>query len=215
MRERRVKAHIKGSPGSIRQPQQERARLTVEAILEAAGLILAESGYASATTNGIARRAGVSIGSLYQYFPNKEAIYLAILERHQDEMKPLTRQALANMAAGLPLGEVLGGVLKRSLAVHEADPALMLAIHGELGGLAQEHGLEEMEGAEQAVRAIADSITERPDLPSDLAGEKAWLVLTILDAVGHGLVHKPLTGLDREALMKLTVDACRSFLEAN
>ena len=55
-------------------PKQRRAALTVDAILEAAARILVETGYATASTNRIAERAGVGIGSLYEYFPGKEAI---------------------------------------------------------------------------------------------------------------------------------------------
>ncbi len=57
-----------------KEPQQRRSRVTYDAILEAAAQILIERGYAATTTNHIARRAGISIGSLYQYFPSKEAI---------------------------------------------------------------------------------------------------------------------------------------------
>lgn len=62
-------------------PQQERSRTTVSLIVEAALQVLEQSGERGFNTNAIARRAGVSIGSLYQYFPNKQAIVLAI-SRH-------------------------------------------------------------------------------------------------------------------------------------
>jgi len=63
-------------------PRQERSRLTVDAILMAAAHILKTEGPERATTNRIAEKAGVSIGSLYQYFPNKEAIVALLRERH-------------------------------------------------------------------------------------------------------------------------------------
>jgi AcrR family transcriptional regulator len=64
-----------------RKPTQERAVATVEAILEATARILVEDGYAQASTNRIAKRAGVSIGSLYHYFPDKDTIIDALVER--------------------------------------------------------------------------------------------------------------------------------------
>jgi len=67
--------------GRRRQPKQERARLTVEAIVEAAAQILESKGYERATTNLIAERAGVSVGTLYEYFADKEAVSQAVLER--------------------------------------------------------------------------------------------------------------------------------------
>lgn len=60
-------------------PVQSRSAMTVEAILEAAAHILEEEGFEGYTTNAIAARAGVSIGSLYQYFPNKDAVTAALV----------------------------------------------------------------------------------------------------------------------------------------
>ena len=64
-----------------KQPRQRRAVVTVDAILEAAARILVETGYATASTNRIAERAGASIGSLYEYFPGKEAIFAELRRR--------------------------------------------------------------------------------------------------------------------------------------
>ncbi|MCY3811062.1 MAG: TetR/AcrR family transcriptional regulator [Gammaproteobacteria bacterium] len=64
-----------------KRPKQSRAKATVTAILDAAARILTESGYAAASTNRIAERAGVSIGSLYEYFPGKEAIFAELRRR--------------------------------------------------------------------------------------------------------------------------------------
>ncbi len=70
-------------------PKQERSRITVEAILEATTHILVEEGYDKANTNRIAERAGISLGSLYQYFPNKEALMTALMDQHATEMAEL------------------------------------------------------------------------------------------------------------------------------
>ncbi len=64
-----------------KMPSQPRSALTVDAILEGAAHILERYGLAGYTTNAIAERAGVSIGSLYQYFPTKDAITVALIER--------------------------------------------------------------------------------------------------------------------------------------
>ena len=65
-----------------KRPIQERSQGTVEDILSAAAQVFEKHGYAAGTTNRIAERAGVSIGTLYQYFPNKEAVAVALLEQH-------------------------------------------------------------------------------------------------------------------------------------
>lgn len=67
-----------------RKPRQVRAELTRERILTAAAHVFAERGYAGGTTNRIAERARISIGSLYQYFPNKDAILAELLIQHID-----------------------------------------------------------------------------------------------------------------------------------
>ena len=71
------------SPAATRRaPTQDRSRQRVERILEAAGHIFAEKSFDAATTEEIAERAGVSIGSVYQYFPNKDALFEAIADQY-------------------------------------------------------------------------------------------------------------------------------------
>lgn len=72
------------SPRKI--PRQERSRRTVERILDAATRVLSERGYDGASTNRIAAAARLSNGSLYQYFPNKDAIVVAVLDRFADHL---------------------------------------------------------------------------------------------------------------------------------
>ena len=70
---------------------QERSRATVDALLEATTRVLLKEGYDRASTNRIAEVAGVSIGSLYQYFPSKEALVAAVIDRHAQEISEVTR----------------------------------------------------------------------------------------------------------------------------
>jgi AcrR family transcriptional regulator len=67
-------------------PRQARSREMLETILEAAARVFVKEGYARATTNRIAAAAGISVGSLYQYFPGKDAIAVALLRRHRDRI---------------------------------------------------------------------------------------------------------------------------------
>lgn len=82
-----------------RRPRQSRSRHTVEAVLAAVPLVIQRHGPASLTTNRIAEVAGVSIGSLYQYFPDKQSIVAALLERHAADAE-LHRLACASTAPG-------------------------------------------------------------------------------------------------------------------
>ena len=91
-----------------RKPKQERAVATVDAVIEAAARILIDDGYARLTTNRVAERAGVSVGTLYQYFRSKEAILEALVQRIADERQSVSREldpGDARHAAGrLPAG---------------------------------------------------------------------------------------------------------------
>src|ERR1700742_4874000 len=77
---------------------QERSRATVEALVDATARILVKEGFDKASTNRIAEVAGVSVGSLYQYFPSKEALVAAVIERHQQEIMQVVRGELAEVA---------------------------------------------------------------------------------------------------------------------
>lgn len=103
---------------------QRRSAATVEAILEAAARILEQGGLAGYTTNAIAERAGVSVGSLYQYFPNRDALTAALIER---ESTPLL--AAAEVAATETRCEaVLRGLIRAAVAhqMHRPELARLL-----------------------------------------------------------------------------------------
>ena len=87
------------TPTPRRTPRQERSQVTVDAIFEAVARIVATQGEAALTTNRIAELAGVSVGSLYQYFPSKEAILVAMLDQHCDRVMLALHALLAQARA--------------------------------------------------------------------------------------------------------------------
>ena len=110
-------------------PRQFRSQATVEAILGAATRIFLHRGFSRATTNAIAELAGVSVGSLYQYFPNKTALLGALKERHIVEcMTKLT--ATCRRSEGLPFADAVRAVI--------AENARHFAEHGPLVRIFQE-----------------------------------------------------------------------------
>ena len=96
-----------------RTPYQARAVETVEAIFEATARILEREGIDGASTNRIAERAGISIGTLYQYFPNKTAILIAMARRELERDRAAVEQAVAGLSD--PSREELAGAVVRSL----------------------------------------------------------------------------------------------------
>lgn len=88
-------------------PRQERSRVTYEAMLEACALLLREEGYEALTTTLVAERAGVGIGTVYEFFPNKESIVAAVIEQR---LAHLVAGAGARLDATLEMVDVDGGV---------------------------------------------------------------------------------------------------------
>jgi AcrR family transcriptional regulator len=103
-----------------RRPQQPRGQQRIEAILDAAERLFAASGYEAVSTNQIAAEAHTAIGSLYQFFPNKEAILRALVARYQEQMRDVVEQALATADPRDELlpGELLNRVLDPLVALH-------------------------------------------------------------------------------------------------
>ncbi|WP_310481815.1 TetR/AcrR family transcriptional regulator [Chamaesiphon sp. VAR_48_metabat_403] len=112
-------------------PKQDRSRVTVEAILEATTRILVEEGYDKANTNRIAERAGISIGSLYQYFPNKESLMTALMEQHAREMVELIETKL-NCLFDSPLEIVIPEIVTVVVAAHAINPRLHQVLSEEI-----------------------------------------------------------------------------------
>jgi AcrR family transcriptional regulator len=108
---------------SRRLPVQQRAQRTAEAVLEAAAQILVQHGEAALTTNRIAERAGVSIGTLYQYFPDKQAIVGGLFDAERERVTQAIDAWLAEAtAAGAPPEVVVRGVIRRMLPVFGGGP---------------------------------------------------------------------------------------------
>ncbi|MEJ0098451.1 MAG: helix-turn-helix domain-containing protein [Pseudomonadota bacterium] len=101
-------------------PRQARSRATIEVMLDAAAHILGERGWTGVTTNAVAERAGVSIGSLYQYFPNKLALVEAVRRRHLDEVLAVLRGATDQAK---PRALRIAALVDGMIAVHSRYPS--------------------------------------------------------------------------------------------
>jgi AcrR family transcriptional regulator len=102
---------------------QQRSRATVDALVEATARILVKEGFDKASTNRIAEKAGVSVGSLYQYYPSKEALVAAVIDRHNHEVMRVVRGALAD-AASLPIEQAVRRIVAVAIEAHRVDPRL-------------------------------------------------------------------------------------------
>jgi AcrR family transcriptional regulator len=109
------------NPSLRRQPKQKRSQQRVERILEAAAEVFASVGYDAATTHAIASRAGTAIGSLYQFFPDKLAIFHALEERHMEQVRAIHAQLMTPQMAQLPLEQMVQQIVE-TFAVYFEHP---------------------------------------------------------------------------------------------
>lgn len=105
-----------------RRAKQERARETIAVILEAAAQVLQREGYARATTNRVAEVAGVSVGTIYQYFGGKDEIFDALIRRELEGLERLLRDAAPDPAE--PLADALRNLLRVFVRTRPEAPAL-------------------------------------------------------------------------------------------
>lgn len=105
-----------------KHPRQRRSAQTVERILDAAARIFDERGYRGTTTNHVARDAGVSIGSLYQYFPNKDALLVGLAERHLADAADRFGERTARLRDDRPpLAEAVRSLVELAVEVNDTS----------------------------------------------------------------------------------------------
>jgi len=125
------------------QPRRRQARgeRRIAQLLEAAATVFTTTGYTAASTNAIAREAGVSPGTLYQFFPNKEAIAIELGDRLMHEMRETYGEALAPVDPATPLEEAVGAAVDRFIAFNCDHPVFFALMHGPdiPGRIAEEH----------------------------------------------------------------------------
>ncbi|NMG09556.1 TetR/AcrR family transcriptional regulator [Brasilonema sp. UFV-L1] len=148
-------------------PQQDRSKVTVDAILSATARILTEEGYDKASTNRIAELAGVSIGSLYQYFPNKEALVAALVSQHTNEMVELVESKLSDLF-DVPPEVAIPELVKAVISAHAVNPMLHKVLDEEVPRIGR---LKQVENAEEQINAMLRAYLER--WSDDLTGSRS------------------------------------------
>jgi AcrR family transcriptional regulator len=198
-------------PTDRRRPQQRRARQTVDAVLDAVARILKREGMKNVTTNRIAEVAGVSIGSVYQYFPDKRAIFVALHERHIQEIDRLVEAKLFEHAAS-PVEDLIAAMMEAMIEAHATDPELYELLLTEVPHRAE--GTRDfavrLHGAFRlAVASRAHDLRSRRDL------DKVVFVVThMVESLSHGAVLRRPPGLSLAAAKKEAVRAVVAYLRA-
>ncbi|SOD86444.1 TetR/AcrR family transcriptional regulator [Streptomyces sp. Ag109_G2-15] len=114
------------------QPRRRQARgeRRIAQLLQAAAQVFCTTGYTAASTNAIAREAGVSPGTLYQFFPNKEALAIELGDRLVHEMQETYGEALTPVEPATPLEEAIGTAVDRFIAFNTEHPVFFALMHG-------------------------------------------------------------------------------------
>lgn len=191
-------------------PKQQRSRATVEAILVATSQILTEHGYDKTTTNLVAKRAGVSIGSLYQYFPNKESLIAALCEQH---MRAVTDGVIGALeqARKLPLGDALEIIIRGLLSHHAEDNELQKILAEYSPTLI---GLDYCKEIDRCVEAaVAEHLAQRPEdlRPANLE-LGAFMLVHGVEGITHAAVMRRPDALESGALARELVDLVQRYL---
>ena len=169
-----------------KQVSQGRSRSTVDALVGATTRILVNEGYDQASTNRIAEVAGVSIGSLYQYFPSKEALVAAVIDRHTQELSQVTRNALVRMAAR-PIEVAAREFVSVAIDAHRVDPKLHAVLTEQIPRVGRLENVEaNIREGYALVRGYLEAHRDEIDVADpDLA---AFVCVTVVEALTHAAV---------------------------
>jgi AcrR family transcriptional regulator len=190
-----------------KQASQERSRATVDALVEATARILVREGFDRASTNRIAQQAGVSVGSLYQYFPSKEALVAAVIDRHNQELMRLVGGALAEVAA-LPIEQAVRKIVAVAIDAHRIDPRLHRVLAEQIPRTGR---LEKVEAFNRQYFALFRDYLEghRDELRTADLELAAFVCVTSIEALTHtAVLHRPEI-LSDQAVGKFVDDATR------
>lgn len=172
--------------GIRKAPRQRRSAYTVEAILEAAALVLEEGGLEGFNTNAVARRAGASIGTLYQYFPSKDALTLALLKREE----ALSHAAAAATVALPDWREALTAFIDVGVRQQLTRPNLARLLDQE----EDRPDIREALGSRYSFSDLLLALLEKPDLPEPwqqpdrravAAADLLTIIRSLVDAAGQ------------------------------
>lgn len=200
-----------GRPSPRRHPRQGRARQTVEAILAAVSKLLKRHGVDAVTTNRIAEVAGVSIGSVYQYFRDKRAIFVALHQRHLEEIDRMVETKLIEHAAS-SLDDLVRAMVEAMIDAHAVDPQLYQLLftevphraEGTLDFAVRLHGAFRL-----AISSRARELKIRRDL--DLV---VFVVTHMVEALSHGAVLRRPPRVSLAAAKQEAVRAVLAYLRS-
>lgn len=190
-----------------KEASQARSRATVEALVQATARILVRESFDRASTNRIAETAGVSIGSLYQYFPSKEALVAAVIDRHQEELRQLARDTLAAVAA-LPVEDAVRSLVAVAVKAHRVDPRLHRVLAEQIPRTGRLKSVEVFNRENYALfRAYLEG--HRDEIRAVDPELAAFVCVTAIEALTHAAVLHHAEAFPEERMHALIDEATR------
>jgi AcrR family transcriptional regulator len=186
---------------------QERSRATVDALVEATARILVREGFDKVSTNRIAEVAGVSVGSLYQYFPGKEALVAAVIDRHNREIMQTVRGGLTD-AMSQPVEQAVRKIVAVAVKAHRVDPKLHRVVAEQIPRVGK---LEKVETFNRENFALFRTYLEshRSEIRVDDLELASFVCVTSIEALTHNAVLHHAKALSHDAMEKLVDEGTR------
>lgn len=185
----------------------------MQAILEAAAQVFERHGYAAGTTNRIAERAGVSIGTVYQYFPNKDVILVALVHQHLAEGTGALQPHLQRLNGGARFEDVLPGIVHAMVAMHAIAPGLHRVLFEEMQ-LPPTLRAELNELEDRLADLVAQALAADPSTAPNDPRLTARVVIGAIESLTHRLVLRPTPGVTPQAIAREITKLVGAYLQA-
>lgn len=195
-----------------KMPQQARSAATIEAIYTATIQVLLADGVARLTTTRVAERAGVSVGTMYQYYPHKQALLFAVVERQLEAIKGAMFAAAARLE-GCDLSTIAEGLATAWLDAKTADMVASRAIYG----IAAEFDLGEVmrHAMEQMVEVVGRVLASAPDARFTDVKSVGFMLATLLGGSVRVAMEVEASEADLACLRRELPRACQAYLAAS
>lgn len=194
-----------------KQPRQARAKATVDAIFEATIQVLLSDGLSRLTTTRVAERAGVSVGTMYQYFPQKQALLFALLARHLEAVADAVAAACAR-SHGLSLETMSNALVAAYLNAKTKDLDTARALYA----VAADIDTDDLLGtvARRNQNAVRDVLMSAKDITFDAPDEVAFTLRATLAGTTRAVLERGATRQELAAMRRELPILCRAYLSA-
>src|SRR5688500_15114650 len=195
-----------------KSPRQARSTATVEAIRAATIQVLLAEGVGRLTTTRVAERAGVSVGTMYQYFPHKEALLFALVREKLEAVAAAMEQAAAALA-GKPLAAIADGLAQAWLEAKTDDIVGSRAVYG----IAAEFDIVDMTRAEtkRLERAVGGLLETTGDAVIERPGPVAFALLAVMGGAVRTVLERGAQDTELDILRAELPRVCRAYLASS